>query len=387
MKKKINILIVHSIGEFSGSLKSLEEYIKILKKEYNFYFLTPSGVAEKRLEKYGQVIKTTGLCKFDNSILGHYKGLRWLLIIREILLIFPTLLSVYLLKKKIKKIDIIHFNEITLIPTIFIFKFFFSVPFILHCRILFKKNNYFGKKICNFLKENILEIIAIDNDVKKSFPKYLKVKVVRNFLFNLIKTKKKVYFRDGYLNLGYIGSYLKYKGLEDLILVFNKLNKKKKKIRLYLAGNFIPEKWYGKIFNFSNNIDRKLINSKNIINLGHLDNIQNFYEKIDIICFPSYLNALGRPVFEAGLYNIPSIVCLKKEQADSFINKKTGLSFKKPGDLKKLKNIINFFYLNKKQVSVMGKDANKLIKKNHNVQINLNKLKNIYSQSIKNIKK
>ena len=35
----------------------------------------------------------------------------------------------------------------------------------------------------------------------------------------------------------------------------------------------------------------------------------------------------------------------------------------------------------------MGKDANKLIKKNHNVQINLNKLKNIYSQSIKNIKK
>ena len=78
------------------------------------------------------------------------------------------------------------------------------------------------------MKENILEIIAIDNDVKKSFPKYLKVKVVRNFLFNLIKTKK-VYFRDGYLNLGYIGSYLKYKGLEDLILVFNKLNKKKKK--------------------------------------------------------------------------------------------------------------------------------------------------------------
>ena len=77
----------------------------------------------------------------------------------------------------------------------------------------------------------------------------------------------------------------------------------------------------------------------------------------------------------------------KKEQADSFINKKTGLSFKKPGDLKKLKNIINFFYLNKKQVSVMGKDANKLIKKKYNLKINLNKLKNIYSQSIKNIKK
>ena len=180
---------------------------------------------------------------------------------------------------------------------------------------------------------------------------------------------------------------MKYKGLEDLISVFNKINKKKRKIRLYLAGNFIPDKWYGKIFNFSNNIDRKLINSKKIINLGHLDNIQNFYERIDVICFPSYLNALGRPVFEAGLYNIPSIVCLKKEYADSFINKKTGLSFKKPGDLNKLQNIINYFYLNKKQIPVMGEGANKLIKKNHSVRINLNKLKNIYSESIKNIKK
>ena len=63
------------------------------------------------------------------------------------------------------------------------------------------------------------------------------------------------------------------------------------------------------------------------------------------------------------------------------------MSFKKPGDLKKLKNIINYFYLKKKQIQMMGKNANKLIKKNHNVKINLNKLKNIYSESIKNIKK
>ena len=35
----------------------------------------------------------------------------------------------------------------------------------------------------------------------------------------------------------------------------------------------------------------------------------------------------------------------------------------------------------------MGKDANKLIKKNHNVQINLKKIKSIYLRSIKNTKK
>ena len=93
-------------------------------KDYNFYFLTPSGIAEKRLQKYGHVIKTLGLSKFDNSILGYYRGLRWLILLREILLIFPTLFSVFLIKKNIKKLDLIHFNEVTLVPTIFIFKFF-----------------------------------------------------------------------------------------------------------------------------------------------------------------------------------------------------------------------------------------------------------------------
>ena len=72
-------------------------------KDYNFYFLTPSGIAEKRLQKYGHVIKTLGLSKFDNSILGYYRGLRWLILLREILLIFPTLFSVFN-KKKYKKI-------------------------------------------------------------------------------------------------------------------------------------------------------------------------------------------------------------------------------------------------------------------------------------------
>ncbi len=386
MKKKLNILIIHSIGEFSGSLKSLEEYLSIIKKKYNFYFLTPSGVSAKRLKKYGQVIKTSGLCKFDNSILGHYNGLRWLILIREIFLVFPTLISVLLIKKKIKNIDIIHFNEITLVPTIFIFKFFFNVPFILHCRILFKKNNYIGKKICRYLKKNIFEIIAIDNDVKKSLPHYLNVKVVRNILYNFKKRKKKKYFQNGYINLGYIGSYLKYKGLEDLVKVFNKLKKEKKKIRLYLAGNFIPTKWYGRFF-ASNNIDSKLINSKNIINLGHLNNVEDFYKQIDVICFPSYLNALGRQIFEAGLYKIPSIVCLKKNYADSFVNNKTGLSFKQPGDLKKLQNIINYLYLNKKKIIQMGNNAQKLINKNHSVNLNLKKLENIYFKCTKNAKR
>lgn len=381
MKKKINILFVHPIKEFSGSLKSLEEYLKLLKKKYNLFFLVPTGITSSRLTKYGKVINVFGLSKFDNSELGYYRGLRWFLIFRELILLFPTFLSVYLLKKN-EKIDIIHFNEVTLLPTIFIFKIFFKVPFILHCRILFKKNNFIGKKIILFIKKTIFQVIAIDNDVKDSLPKSLNIKVVRN-LYQLKNQKKRKKLKSKNLNIGYIGSLLKYKGVEDLIKVFENLKKENYKINLLLAGNFIKSNLIFNFFNLSNNIDYSLIKNKKIKYLGHLNNLSKFYNKIDLLCFPSYLNALGRQVIEAGHYEIPSIVCIKKNSSDSFINKVTGLSYVKPGSLKDLENSIKYFYFNQSKINIMGKNAKKLINSNFNPKKNLKVLINIYESALK----
>ena len=344
----------------------------------------PSGVAAQRLKKYGKVYTTIGLSKFDNSILGYYKGWRWLLLIREIFLIIPTIISIYQIKNKSKSIDIVHFNEVTLIPTLFFFKLFFSVPFIMHCRILFKKDNYFGKKIAKFLEKNIFQIIAIDNDVKESFPKFLNVKVVRNIFIKKKIKKNKTFFNDNFLNIGYVGSFLKFKGIEDLIIVFNKLKINGYNIRLYLAGNFIKNKKIFDFFGISNNIDKKLTLSKDIINMGHINKLDKFYDKIDLLCFPSYLNALGRQIFEAGHYQIPSIVCIDKTKTDSFINKKSGLSFKKPGSKNKLEEIIKYFYENRSEVSKMGLNAHKIILKNYDINKNLFNLENIYNKALKN---
>ena len=98
--KKNSILFVHPISQFSGSLKSLEEYLKLLQDKYNLYFLTPSGISAKRLRKYGDVISVYGLSKFDNTKIGYYRGLRWFLIFRELFLLLPTFISIYNLKKK-----------------------------------------------------------------------------------------------------------------------------------------------------------------------------------------------------------------------------------------------------------------------------------------------
>jgi glycosyltransferase involved in cell wall biosynthesis len=243
---------------------------------------------------------------------------------------------------------------------------------------LFKNNNFFGKKIINYLKQNITNIIAIDNDVKKSLTKKLNVSVIRNILNKVPKKYFKKKENNKYINIGYLGSFLKYKGIEDLIYVLEKLVIQKYNIRLYLAGNFIKNNFLFNLFNLSNNINKNLLKSKNIIFLGHLNELEKFYSKIDIMCFPSYLNALGRQVIEAGFYKIPSIVCLKKNYSDSFVNKRTGLSLKKGGDTKNLEKIIQYFYFNRKQIVRMGKNAQKLVSKNFNVKKNFKKLDKIY---------
>ena len=109
---------------------------------------------------------------------------------------------------------------------------------------------------------------------------------------------------------------VKYKGIEVLIKAVKELILKGYQIELTIAGSFIKRNFFiKKIFQclkIDNNIDEKLLENKFIKNLGFIKNIEKFYKKIDLLCFPSSLNATGRQIFEAGIFSIPVIVCLKR---------------------------------------------------------------------------
>lgn len=383
MKKKINILYVYPISQFSGSFKSLQEYLKILpKKKYNFYFIVPFGKASKILSKFGFVIKTLGLTKFDNTSIGYYRGARWLILIREIFYIFPTLYSCLVLKIYRKKIDIIHINDSTALPIIFFFKILFDSKIILHVRSRLKKDNYISDFISSIILKYIDQVIVIDNTVKKSLKFRQKVTVIRNIIVSKKKLRK---IHSNYLRVGYLGSLLKFKGVEDLILVTKQLVNENFKIKLYLAGkkvhkSFFFISWLLRILNIQSDIFYKNTNSRNIIFMGETKNIEKFYQKIDILIFPSYINALGRSVFEAGCFYTPSIVCFRQKLSDSFIKNYSGLSFSKPGDKTALRECILFFYKNRNMIRKMGFNANKIFIKNHDTKKNLLKLENIYKK-------
>ena len=87
---------------------------------------------------------------------------------------------------------------------------------------------------------------------------------------------------------------------------------------------------------FQKNIKLELLNrikqdsmSSHFFLKGHTENLDQVYKNIDILCFPSHLNAVGRPVMEASFYKIPSIVALRDfEENDYIVNKITGIIVK-----------------------------------------------------------
>lgn len=390
MKKKYKILFIQPIGVFSGSLKSSEEYIKNLYKKFSFIFFTPRGYASKILSNYGRVFNTLGICKFDNTENSHYRGIRWLLIVREIIYFTFTILNLIWIKLCIKQVDLIHLNEITGLPTAILAKYLFKKPLIVHVRSLNnnKKNSKFSKLYFKIVEKFADKILAIDNDVLGTINIKKKSTILRN-IFNL---EKKINLRKNVrktqkLRIGYIGTFLKYKGVEVLINATDKLFKKGYKIELVLAGatierNFFLKKIY-QVLNIDSNIDKNLLKKKFIVNLGFTQDIKNFYQKIDILCFPSSLNSTGRQIFEAGMFSKPVIVCLKKKKHDGMIDKYNGLIYDDFFSIKKLQKKILFFYDNRKLIKKMGRNGKKLAFKRNLINNNINRLIKIYITIVK----
>ncbi len=383
MKRKYKILYIQPIGAFSGSLKSSEEYIKNLYTKFDFIFFTQNGFAKKILKKYGQVFESFGLCKYDNTENSHYKGLRWLLIFREVFYVIPTILNLLKIKFFIKDIDLIHLNEITGLPSAVLAKLIFRKPLIVHVRSLNYRNN---KSLKSNLHLKILKkfaniILAIDQEVFKTVNIKNKTTLLRNIL-DLKRKNKKNKKINKELKIGYIGTYLKYKGIENLIEAVEELILKDYKIKLIFAGKFLDRSFLMKNllswFSIDNNINSNLFKKIFIKNMGFVKKIQNFYDQIDILCFPSSLNATGRQIFEAGIFSTPVIVCLKNKVNDGLVNNVNGLIYNNFFSIKQLQEKILVFYKKRKLIKIMGRKGKKIALKRNVKNHNIKRLYNIY---------
>ena len=89
-------------------------------------------------------------------------------------------------------------------------------------------------------------------------------------------------------------------------------------------------------------LKNNIFDCKNIELFPLTFNLKRFYSRIDVMLFPGYMNAVGRPVIEASLCKKPSIIALNKYNNDTA--KKDNCLIFKPGDLFSLEKK-NFIFI------------------------------------------
>ncbi|MGE7991598.1 glycosyltransferase family 4 protein [Pseudomonas sp. NPDC089554] len=341
----MNVLYLHPAAAFGGASKSLIELYTLLHQEgVRGTVLTPEGVVCQSFSDAGmQVHAVRGLSQFDNTRYGYYRKIRWIIPLRELFLLPYSLLGLWRLRQR--SFDLIHINEITLLPLGLLARRLFKVPLVVHVRSLQRKPGE-GRRtrwVNEMLRRYADAVVPIDHTVAGTLDTTLSLNVIHNGLKlsePLPKTVEKS--DDDVVSVGFLGGLIPLKGIFELVESMRILKQRGVRIQCLVAGENARElsglkAWILGKFGFARDVRSELeaiIEREQLADhvklLGFVGDVRSLYPKLDILCFPTHLDAAGRPVFEAAFYSVPSVVAVANPVPDALLHEVTGLAVPTP---------------------------------------------------------
>lgn len=312
------VLYVHHVGSYGGATNSLIEMVGGTTSKSKRVLIAPRGSASGQFEEvFDEVVFVRGIPQFDNTRFSYYRGIRWLILLRELCLFlssFPTLL-LFLLKNS-NKITAIHYNEITLVPLALCSQLF-RLNHVFHVRSLQKINK---RQSVIFQLFSNATFLPIDEYVDATLPSTAKRSICRN-TFKIDETKKfyadQVHAASETFEFVILGGEPYQKGIDIALEALMHLRQLHElDLRVTIFG--MPD-----LLSLKTRIRRKLSRSydsciRTIETHQNSDwvTIEDFNcerEKIfknkKALLFTSRLNAPGRPIIEASYFKLPSIFC------------------------------------------------------------------------------
>ena len=136
--RQLTVLYIHASAAFGGASKSLCELLQAIPAGcVKAIVLCPPGSAAERFRRAGaQVVGAWGIPKWDHTRYGFYRGIRWLLLLREWLFAVPTWMALVRVRKLIGRVDLIHANDITVLLAGAAAGRLFRAPLVVHVRSL-----------------------------------------------------------------------------------------------------------------------------------------------------------------------------------------------------------------------------------------------------------
>ena len=393
----MKVLYIHMIGAFGGASRSLSEAIGAFPPgTVEPRFVTARGSVERFFGAFGPVISARGITQFDNTRYSYYRGLRWLVMLRELAYLPSTIVALYRARSQWPDIDLIHVNEFTGLVPWLIARRLFRVPTIVHVRSVARGGQSWRTRVISALLSRQAEaVVAIDETVRESLPADLPVTVIHNAFSPknvsidappLVMPRA---LRPDTFKVGFVGNLLKVKGIGELIEAAGMLARRGHDLEFLIVGDDAAP---------SRGLKARLLNSlglgqnmkaevlaeidrlgikENVHMLGFSARIAEAYELMDVLCFPSHFDAPGRPIFEAAFAGVPSIVALRAPKPDTLVDGVTGLAIP-PRDSAALADAIARLAEDPQLAKTMGAAARAMAHRNFDPRTNAALLLNVY---------
>lgn len=399
MGNRYKVLWFHPAAAVGGASISLIELLKpLLSNQVEGLVITPEGSAAKRFREQGlNVLAVRGLSQWDNTRFSRYKGLRWLILLRELALLPGSLHLLCMLRNRCSEFDLIHLNEITLLPLGILAKRLLNLPLVVHIRSLQSTDaGGIRSRLIKWMLINQADsVIAIDESVRRTLPSELSVEIVHNVLqVDGSHLRDETDYKKQRFRTAIVGGLLVLKGVYEFIEAAKICEQRGLDIEFIIAGENVRElkglkgrliKAFGFGRDVRADLERMIVNYglEGVVKIkGFVSQIGELYSSIDLLCFPSYLDATGRPVFEAAFFGVPSIVAVNNPPPDSLIPNVTGICIAAP-EPKALADAIERMYSNRDMCRYMGQAAKKLAEENYTPALNSQRLWAIYKKVTK----
>lgn len=400
MTSTLRVLYIDGVGPFGGASRSLYEVLQAFPEgAADRLFVMQDGTAGEFYRRVAKdMIVTRGITRFDNARASYYRGVRWIVALRELAWMPFTILALLQAKRRWGRVDLIHTNEIHEVLAGVFAKMLFRAPLVVHVRSLQRVDarSLRTRWLHALLRRHADAIIAIDEGVRATLPADLPVHVIHNsFTPTPRETVDEAYLarldrlRSSSLKVGFVGNLHRHKGVRELFDAAKLVWAEGHDVQfLVVGGGTAPDqglKWRAlKALGLAENMQAEiqaLVDEAGAAEdfqlLGPTKDIQRVYQRMDVVTFASYFDAPGRPVFEAAFYGVPSIVAVRTPRSDTLVDHETGIAIPEP-EPRLLADAIIHFARDRSEVERMGENARDLAGRNFVPQKNAAALLNLY---------
>ena len=404
--QRLTVLYVDGVGPFGGASRSLFEMLRAGNRgRFRRLFLVQRGSAS---DYYAQVadafVSSRGITRFDNTRFSHYRGVRWLVLLREILYIPFTFVALLRARRRFRDVDIVHANEVLEIGPAILASLMYRAPLVVHVRSLQRRNwkSMRTRFLHALLRRYANRIIAIDEGVRDTLPPDMPVTVIHNSFTPKPAKQPDTALREALtrltatkaLKIGFVGNLHASKGIDCVVDAAEILHSEGRAYEfLLIGGHTAPSSgvaWrlldiLGLAQNRGDAIAGRLATSparSRIHLLGATPDIDALYSAIDVNLFPSYFDAPGRPVFEAAFYAVPSIVAVRAPHPDTLVDGETGIAIASP-DGTLLARALTRLDDDRLLLARMGAAAKELARRNFTPSVNAAHVEDVYEAVVR----